>query len=429
MAVEKLSQIAVIPPTAVTDQVIGLIGGTTDALFAISQIGALSLTQPLVFYVATTGADSNSGSLIAPFATLNHALEQLINYDFRGLFGWTINIADGTYTENTGTAWVVPPCKNCVSGQINFSASGNASNLIFLNAGGFEHQGFYILVLNGSVTMDMYIQNSDVLLSFTGFVSPSIHNNILYSTGTLAVDATNVPFALVNFINISGGGTFDSGVGFVLAFNGSAWGSLANAAAACVINLDFSIVFPAISFALNSAFQISQGAPNINWIPSLTNATFVTGGGIQDLAFDSYANINSQNGVASDILGGIAGQPPDPTISWGEFLHSSGTGIQVISKGAAPRPARDLVPSGHFVWKDTRQVTGFGAYVVTNDAGTITYLTPIGEYLVSTLPAGLPAGTAAFVTDATAPTFAALLTGLGGVFCPVYYDGTNWRAG
>ena len=46
--------------------------------------------------------------------------------------------------------------------------------------------------------------------------------------------------------------------------------------------------------------------------------------------------------------------------------------------------------------------------------------------------AGLPAGTTgarAFVTDATAATFASIVAGGGANNVPVYHDGTNWRIG
>jgi len=48
-----------------------------------------------------------------------------------------------------------------------------------------------------------------------------------------------------------------------------------------------------------------------------------------------------------------------------------------------------------------------------------------GGYIVSTLPAGTQ-GQRAFVTDATAPTWLATLTGGGAVVCPAFHDGVNW---
>lgn len=53
------------------------------------------------------------------------------------------------------------------------------------------------------------------------------------------------------------------------------------------------------------------------------------------------------------------------------------------------------------------------------------------SYLVAALPAASAGikGARTFVSDATAPVFGATLTGLGGVFCPVYCDGVAWRCG
>ena len=48
-----------------------------------------------------------------------------------------------------------------------------------------------------------------------------------------------------------------------------------------------------------------------------------------------------------------------------------------------------------------------------------------GEYTVATLPVGV-LGRRAYVTDATAPTYGATLTGGGAVKVPVFYNGTAW---
>lgn len=50
------------------------------------------------------------------------------------------------------------------------------------------------------------------------------------------------------------------------------------------------------------------------------------------------------------------------------------------------------------------------------------------NYTVATLPTG-GAGDTAFVTDATATTFASIVAGSGANKVPVYSDGTNWRIG
>jgi hypothetical protein len=52
-------------------------------------------------------------------------------------------------------------------------------------------------------------------------------------------------------------------------------------------------------------------------------------------------------------------------------------------------------------------------------------------YTVSTLPSASASGTGyrAFVTDATATTFASTVAGGGANKVPVYSDGTNWKIG
>lgn len=62
------------------------------------------------------------------------------------------------------------------------------------------------------------------------------------------------------------------------------------------------------------------------------------------------------------------------------------------------------------------------------------YLENYSLRVIPTTVAGLSAlnpmqGTRAFVTDATATTFASIVTGGGANPVPVYYDGTNWRIG
>ena len=53
------------------------------------------------------------------------------------------------------------------------------------------------------------------------------------------------------------------------------------------------------------------------------------------------------------------------------------------------------------------------------------------NYTVATLPSAVTSGAGArsFVTDASGPVFGTTVTGGGGVFIPVYSDGTNWYVG
>jgi hypothetical protein len=58
-------------------------------------------------------------------------------------------------------------------------------------------------------------------------------------------------------------------------------------------------------------------------------------------------------------------------------------------------------------------------------APVFTSTTNTAGYTVAGLPTGVT-GARAYVTDATAPTSLATVTGGGAVTVPVFYDGTNW---
>ena len=77
----------------------------------------------------------------------------------------------------------------------------------------------------------------------------------------------------------------------------------------------------------------------------------------------------------------------------------------------------------------TITVGGGGASGSGSGGGTTSAPVRTGTYTVATLPTGQAAGSRAYVTDATAPTFLGTLTGGGTVGCPVVYNGTAWVAG
>lgn len=83
--------------------------------------------------------------------------------------------------------------------------------------------------------------------------------------------------------------------------------------------------------------------------------------------------------------------------------------------------------------------TGFGAQASGNisaivasaevERWTASGVANLTVFTVATLPAAPVKGTRTYVTDATAPVFAATLTGGGAVYTPVYFDNAAWRAG
>ena len=66
-----------------------------------------------------------------------------------------------------------------------------------------------------------------------------------------------------------------------------------------------------------------------------------------------------------------------------------------------------------------------------NQLTTSDVVPPLTNYTVSTLPSAASSGAGArsFVTDATAPTFGAAVSGGGAVATPVYSNGTSWIVG
>jgi hypothetical protein len=73
-----------------------------------------------------------------------------------------------------------------------------------------------------------------------------------------------------------------------------------------------------------------------------------------------------------------------------------------------------------------------GTTLINDGSGNLSWSSAIGPVTtVSGLPSAATAGTGAraFVTDATATTFASTVAGGGSNKVPVYSDGTNWKIG
>jgi len=68
---------------------------------------------------------------------------------------------------------------------------------------------------------------------------------------------------------------------------------------------------------------------------------------------------------------------------------------------------------------------------VLGQLSTSATIPPTTNYTVATLPSAATSGAGArtFVTNALTPSFGSTVVGGGGVFTPVYSDGTNWKVG
>jgi hypothetical protein len=109
---------------------------------------------------------------------------------------------------------------------------------------------------------------------------------------------------------------------------------------------------------------------------------------------------------------------------FGETLNLTSAGSITAAGNLATGSGNILI----FGVRGTLGSTADGNVQISNQAGTnkvTIYATP---FIVSTLPAGPPTGSMAYVTDAVSCTFLGTLTGSGSAFCPVIYNGVAWVA-
>jgi hypothetical protein len=114
------------------------------------------------------------------------------------------------------------------------------------------------------------------------------------------------------------------------------------------------------------------------------------------------------------------------------FIVTSESTVNKIAAPALPAPTQDYSYLYQNQFNNVlrlyfNRVQGILSQLST-DSGIIPALT---VYTVVTLPSAVTSGTGAraFVSDATATTFASTVAGGGANKVPVYSDGTNWRIG
>lgn len=119
--------------------------------------------------------------------------------------------------------------------------------------------------------------------------------------------------------------------------------------------------------------------------------------------------------------------------SGGPYATSDSARITCIAQAAqtSSNHAADLrfytVPAGSTTVTEGFRIATTGALLcLGNTFLDGNRLFRLRAYTVGTLPTAGTAGRRAYVTDATAPTYGATLTGSGAVVVPVFDDGTNW---
>jgi hypothetical protein len=112
--------------------------------------------------------------------------------------------------------------------------------------------------------------------------------------------------------------------------------------------------------------------------------------------------------------------------------HANGTGVYVNNLASSTNTALVLNNQTGTSAKPFQYTKNSVEKAFINDAGDLSAqkiiakdVIRLAQYTVSTLPAGVQ-GDTAYVTDALAPTYLAVVVGGGAVVCKVFYNGTAW---
>ena len=166
-------------------------------LIFIFILGLLSIlvgaqTKPIAasgntYYVATSGSDSNSGTLAQPWATVQHALNVAAAGD-------TVNFMAGNYSaidlvcNNSGTAGNYITFQNYAGGTVNITAGGSMIFKCGLDTNGKNYLKFSGLNFTGNANTyyGLYVHSSDHVTLQNCTMSVSV------SSGIQAKSSTNV---------------------------------------------------------------------------------------------------------------------------------------------------------------------------------------------------------------------------------------------
>ena len=154
-----------------------------------SNIFKIVLNSSVTFYVSTTGCNSNNGSMANPFATVTHAYNLLQrNYNLNG-YNATIQIEDGSYTENIVLAGI---------------PEGYGTNNIFVVGNNGSPTNVTFNVVNGAAVSIL----NGATISLSGISMSSSNGGALFLQNNAAVSVGPVNFgSCPNGFHVQGGGT------------------------------------------------------------------------------------------------------------------------------------------------------------------------------------------------------------------------------
>jgi hypothetical protein len=349
--------------------------GAGNAIYAddhgdIVSIGGLIIAgQNLNFYVATTGSDSNPGTIGSPFATIQHALIVASGYNYQNTYFPTINVNAGTYTI---TQTIQLP--ELVNG-FNFDNLGDLGAIVG-DAGTTTN-----VVINAQGTPNGWGflgQGSDSQWAISGVEidCPSVALNITSSAGITCTLDGGTNRGAIAFSDSSAGGNL------VLC---QSQGTVAPGTLA-INTMDVTIVPTALFVLFYSQFGASFFAVSDNFILpvassafsfctgttfaniSLFICTYTNGGGFTGAQFTLFVNtsLSTDNGPKADLPGQPASNIVDSTCA--AFADSLGIGGFFGVRMSGIPTTSNLLDQTWGVFKDT---SGGGVYLAYNDAGTI----------------------------------------------------------
>jgi hypothetical protein len=167
--------------------------GLSASLIGLAALLAAGSAQATDYYVATTGSDSNAGTMAAPFATLQKGVNTAVAGD-------TVYLRAGTYNITTPAT----------SGAgVNFTKSGTATNPINY----FAYQGevpvfdFTNMVISTSGYTHGFVINASYL-HFKGLEIRYVPMNTFSNNGVAVTGGGYDIFELLNMHHNSGNGIF-----------------------------------------------------------------------------------------------------------------------------------------------------------------------------------------------------------------------------
>lgn len=359
-------------------------GGGTEAVYKASDTtwyftpGNISgqsfvATSNLSFFVATTGSDSNPGTSLQPFATVQHAVNVAAQYDYQGSFFPTINLAAGTYALST--IITLPQLNRASQNGLIKGDHVTPGNVVL-------HDLNSVGVFKGIGSLALW--SFDGIQFDTGFfVFQTLNGSFLRVAGPINITDGSVNVGLFT-------GLIKTQEGLGIVCNGQTVTILVAKFAAYTslfVNSFCNILNSTFSLQPSTVWTTGEGLSNncllIFHNNTVTNAGTATGGG---MVLQSSCVYESSAGTVAD-LGQTGGISADPTCSIVQTKTPTSAGW--FFKALAGPPTTAAVPNLTYLpFKDSNAANGAGLDMFYNDSGVIFGLRSGSPFQVTAPAAG-----------------------------------------